>query len=105
MLSVPPQVIPARRPAPTDTSSSVADTSNNAITPMSASTPGPTLIQTPGSAMSMPMSSDGEMRSASPEDPTINRLRKIACVECRQQKVKCDAFERAPEACIEGALK
>ncbi|KAK9322812.1 hypothetical protein V1517DRAFT_322173 [Lipomyces orientalis] len=99
MLSVPPQVIPARRPAPTDTSSSVADTSNNAITPMSASTPGPTLIQTPGSAMSMPMSSDGEMRSASPEDPTINRLRKIACVECRQQKVKCDAFERAPEAC------
>ncbi|ODQ70583.1 hypothetical protein LIPSTDRAFT_44468, partial [Lipomyces starkeyi NRRL Y-11557] len=37
--------------------------------------------------------------STSPEDSTSSRLRKVACVECRQQKVKCDAFERDPEAC------
>ncbi|KAK9450142.1 uncharacterized protein V1518DRAFT_413092 [Limtongia smithiae] len=40
--------------------------------------------------------------SASPEESNSGvpaHLRKIACVECRQQKVKCDAYERAPDAC------
>ncbi|KAK9460579.1 uncharacterized protein V1516DRAFT_420438 [Lipomyces oligophaga] len=38
--------------------------------------------------------------TTSPDDLVISsRLRKIACVECRQQKVKCDAHERAPGAC------
>lgn len=29
----------------------------------------------------------------------ISRSRKFACVECRQQKSKCDAHDRAPEPC------
>ncbi|KAK9239868.1 hypothetical protein V1525DRAFT_396999 [Lipomyces kononenkoae] len=66
----------------------------NLMTPMAHSTTGPAVH-----AVSSQMSSDGEMRSTSPEDSTSGRFRKIACVECRQQKVKCDAFERDPEAC------
>ncbi|KAK9488321.1 hypothetical protein V1527DRAFT_457600 [Lipomyces starkeyi] len=99
-LSAPPQLIPVRRPAPTDGPNKVAGIPNTrTMMPLSASTPGPALNLTPGSAVSMQMSSDGEMRSTSPEDSTSSRLRKVACVECRQQKVKCDAFERDPEAC------
>lgn len=33
------------------------------------------------------------------------RKRKFACVECRQQKSKCDAHERAPEPCTKCAKK
>ncbi|KAK9492142.1 hypothetical protein V1508DRAFT_462582 [Lipomyces doorenjongii] len=110
MSSTPEAILPAprrpvRRPAPTDGPTRVAgipNTTNSAsktIMPMSVSTYGPTLNLTPGPAVPMQMSSDGEMRSTSPEDSTSNRLRKVACVECRQQKVKCDAFQRDPEAC------
>ncbi|CAI4658244.1 AIE_G0038990.mRNA.1.CDS.1 [Saccharomyces cerevisiae] len=34
-----------------------------------------------------------------------SRKRKFACVECRQQKSKCDAHERAPEPCTKCAKK
>lgn len=34
-----------------------------------------------------------------------NSRRKFACVECRQQKSKCDAHERAPEPCTKCAKK
>ncbi|CAR24548.1 leucine-responsive transcriptional regulator LEU3 [Lachancea thermotolerans CBS 6340] len=33
------------------------------------------------------------------------RRKKLACVECRQQKSKCDAHERAPESCTRCAKK
>ena len=36
---------------------------------------------------------------------TNTRKRKFACVECRQQKSKCDAHERAPEPCTKCAKK
>lgn len=35
----------------------------------------------------------------------IGNRRKFACVECRQQKSKCDAYERAPEPCTKCAKK
>ncbi|KAK9471128.1 uncharacterized protein V1510DRAFT_431496 [Dipodascopsis tothii] len=38
------------------------------------------------------MSSPDSLQSA-------GRSKKIACIECRQQKVKCDAYERQPDAC------
>ncbi|KAK7206095.1 hypothetical protein BZA70DRAFT_275678 [Myxozyma melibiosi] len=55
---------------------------------------------TPGSKRGF-SSDEGDMASASPEDSAAAaaRLRKIACVECRQQKVKCDAYERSPDIC------
>lgn len=33
------------------------------------------------------------------------RRKKLACVECRQQKSKCDAYERSPESCTRCAKK
>ena len=33
------------------------------------------------------------------------RRKKLACVECRQQKSKCDAHEKAPEPCTRCAKK
>ncbi|KAK9369173.1 hypothetical protein V1509DRAFT_621354 [Lipomyces kononenkoae] len=69
-------------------------TAKNMMTTMAHSTIGPGVY-----AVSAQISSDGETRSTSPEDSTAGRLRKVACVECRQQKVKCDAFQRDPEAC------
>ncbi|KAK9481145.1 hypothetical protein V1514DRAFT_274444, partial [Lipomyces japonicus] len=45
----------------------------------------------------------GPEASLSPEDASFSsssmRFRKIACMECRQQKVKCDAFVRSPDPC------
>ncbi|KAK9458158.1 hypothetical protein V1511DRAFT_491894 [Dipodascopsis uninucleata] len=66
------------------------------------------LAHTPGSVGSVPLSSDGDGASQSPDDTSSgphNRQRKIACIECRQQKVKCDAFERAPGACTRCAKR
>ncbi|KAK9466134.1 hypothetical protein V1512DRAFT_23129 [Lipomyces arxii] len=58
------------------------------------------MTPTPGSATSIPVGSDDqELGSASPESLNSSRIRKIACVECRQQKVKCDAQDKAPDAC------
>lgn len=42
-------------------------------------------------------STPGSIRSTSKKRPM--QKKKLACVECRQQKSKCDAHERAPEPC------
>lgn len=55
--------------------------SSQAKTPLSTLTPG-------SSSRAGISSDDGDMASMSPEDAAAAaRLRKIACVECRQQKV------------------
>ncbi|KAG7903957.1 hypothetical protein KL935_000096 [Ogataea polymorpha] len=43
------------------------------------------------------MSTDGQPLVKTDKEAT--RSKKIACVECRQQKAKCDAHETAPEPC------
>ncbi|AET41051.1 leucine-responsive transcriptional regulator LEU3 Ecym_7203 [Eremothecium cymbalariae DBVPG len=42
---------------------------------------------------------DGEMYVRSSSDERKQKRKKFACVECRQQKSKCDAHDRAPEPC------
>ncbi|CCH61831.1 hypothetical protein TBLA_0F02920 [Henningerozyma blattae CBS 6284] len=38
-------------------------------------------------------------RHRSNSETTTHGRKKVACVECRQQKSKCDAYDRAPEPC------
>ncbi|CCF55753.1 hypothetical protein KAFR_0A03180 [Kazachstania africana CBS 2517] len=54
---------------------------------------------------SMFTGSDGNTSSNMSVANTAARKRKFACVECRQQKSKCDAHERAPEPCSKCAKK
>ncbi|CAK7907454.1 regulatory protein Leu3p [[Candida] anglica] len=56
-----------------------------------------------------PTTSFREQSSAPPDDnrtpPKNGRLKRMACVECRQQKSKCDASERDPLPCTRCSKK
>lgn len=43
--------------------------------------------------------------SSTPPDSSSSTKRKFACVECRQQKSKCDAIERSPLPCTKCSKK
>ncbi|KAK6460381.1 hypothetical protein DFJ63DRAFT_321091 [Scheffersomyces coipomensis] len=44
-------------------------------------------------------------QGSSSQSSKYAKAKKMACVECRQQKSKCDAFERQPDACTRCSKK
>lgn len=48
---------------------------------------------------------DSSSSTPGPKASKTYKRRKFACVECRQQKSKCDAHEKAPEPCTKCAKK
>ncbi|OWB67177.1 RNA polymerase II core promoter proximal region sequence-specific binding protein [[Candida] boidinii] len=54
---------------------------------------------------SIPRSESPPMPSSSSRSNSNKRPKRMACVECRQQKSKCDAYERAPNPCTRCSKK
>lgn len=61
----------------------------------------PVLNSHDNSAISSPKNGQGEVSGSSKN----SKAKRMACVECRQQKSKCDAHEKHPEPCTRCAKK
>lgn len=64
-----------------------------------------TPVPVTGDSRSSPSQSPAPASTQKTGVPRKRRAKKIACTECRQQKARCDAFERAPEPCTRCAKR